>query len=585
MSPTPAAPTHDVPSSGAVLRASYKKGEILRAGNQAFRLVKCLGLGAMGEVYEVEDQNLGVTRVVKLLRPELVHTKPHLVERFSREGRCLAKLRHPSCVTVLLADRLSDGTPFYVMEFVAGRSLAAFLAKHAPLEPRVALPILLQLASALEAVHGSGIVHRDIKPDNVLVWREASGIRATLLDFGVMKLVSDSVHEGFCGTPKFAAPEQLMGEMPTVKLDIFALGLVAFQMLTRRDAYEDFDSPLGRIKRPAPLLTDTGTAKRVSDELTMLVADMLALEPTARPTARQVADRLMACPEAIREVASRPLREDEITNEELMSISPLHAAPIQIADLESHTMPGGPPPEVMEAARRALSPTVRGQTAAGVGLGFSDDIVFMVAQTELAPAMARDDFDIAAHAMAIAQQVALRKAATRTSSPSARPGATEHDHGRPGVSELLLGIESQWKSRASDGPPMTAPEKDVPLTHRSSGVRASSGPGGTLPMARAFGPVQGGTLPMAAAFTQDNPTPAEAAAQARSATPSSPSRSSSSSARGTRSTPSETAEALRGARAAHAAKERRAFALMLGIGLALIVLVVITAWLFVRGRR
>ncbi len=560
MSPSPALPTPDVGSSSRTLTASYRKGELLRAGNQAFRLVKCLGLGAMGEVYEVDDQNLGVRRVMKLLRHELAQNMPHLVERFSRESRCLAKLRHPSCVSVILADRLPNGAPFYVMEFVAGRSLAAFMAKHAPLEPRVALPILLQVASALEAVHSAGIIHRDIKPDNVLVWREAEGIRATLLDFGVMKLVADHVLEGFCGTPKYAAPEQLCCEPITVKIDIFALGLVAFQMLTRREAYEDFDRPLERVKRPAPLLSDTGAAKGASNELVLLVADMLALDPKQRPTARQVADRLMACPEAHRDVATRSLREDEITNEELMSISPLHASPIHPADLDMHTMPGAPSMEVLEAARRALSPTVRGQTTPGMGL--SDEIVFMVAETELAagsPARAAGDaFDIEAHAMALARRVAMRAAATQSISPSGLPVPTDRlDAARPGVSELLGGISQQWKRvepqapSANEGSNTLASAKSPQAPNVAGSPRAPlvvppAGPSGTVPMARGFsidakGNVQGGTLPMAAAFTQENLEPEPRPATGQS------SRSQSS---GT------AAEAVRGAHEAVAAQKR-----------------------------
>ncbi len=93
MNPEPALPTTDAPSSGGVITASYRRDDVLRAGNQAFRRVKCLGLGAMGEAYEVDHPSLGVRRVLKLLQPDLARNSPHLIKRFSRESRCLAKLQ------------------------------------------------------------------------------------------------------------------------------------------------------------------------------------------------------------------------------------------------------------------------------------------------------------------------------------------------------------------------------------------------------------------------------------------------------------------------------------------------------------
>lgn len=513
--PSPATPaTNDPPSSAAVVRPSFHKNEVLRAGNQAFRITKCLGLGAMGEVYEVEDQNLGITRVMKLLRPQLTMSQPRLVDRFLRESRCLAKLRHPSVVSVALSDRLPDGTPFYLMEYVAGRSLAAFLAKKAPLEAHVALPVLLQLASALEAVHAAGIVHRDIKPDNVLIWREQQGLRATLLDFGVMKLVADDVVEGYCGTARFSAPEHLLGERATVKFDIFSLGVVAFQMLSRHDPYEDYDRPLERVKRPAPLLSDTPGAKTTGADLTMLVAEMLALDPTKRPSAREVGDRLIAIHEASHPAASRKLDEDEITNEELMSISPLQLSPIHPADLDAHTMPGSPSLEVLEAARRALSPTVRGQTVQGVGLGFRDDVVMGVAHTELAsggggsrPADP-DDFDIHAHAMVIAQRMAARAAATRSIADSGIPKHTTEplpdDPPRPRDSELLQGLVVKFQEKLSGGDVPPSEDAKAPSTPPAKLLLpAPVGPGNTLPMQPAHRALQrgkGGTVPLSAAY-------------------------------------------------------------------------------------
>ena len=455
-------------------RATFRTGELFRSGGQAFRVVKCLGIGAMGEVYEVEDQNLGIPRVIKLLAPHLAHSAPHLVARFLRESKVLAKIRHPSCVLVLGAGRLDDGNPYYLMERIEGVALSRFIAKKAPFEPEVALPIVAQLASALEEVHARGVVHRDVKPDNVLVSKGADSVRATLLDFGVMRLLSDPVREGYCGTPQYSAPEQLSGEEATPKMDVFALGLVAFEMLTRTRAYEDFASPLERIKVPAPRLTDT--AARTSDELVMLLADMLALDPAKRLTARQVQDRLEKCPE-VRRDRPRPANPHGITQEELLSIPPLYQAPIAVEDLESHTMPGGPPVEVLEAARRALRPTFRGQALVGAeARGFSDDVVALAANGLVNPdrsgRVADEPFDIMAHAQAVARRAVLRAAATGTGGAPPR-GTEPYDEPPPGASELLLGMAQKWASGASAA---ARPEGRRPSERpvRESGVREPS---------------------------------------------------------------------------------------------------------------
>jgi len=480
-----------------VVRASFRAGDVLRAGNQAFRITKCLGLGAMGEAYEVEDQNLGVTRVVKLLRPELAMASGQFVDRFLREGRCLAKLRHPSVVSIVLADRLSDGTPFYVMEFVAGRAFGAFLAKHAPLDPRVALPILIQLASALEAVHAAGIIHRDVKPDNVLIWRENDGVRATLIDFGIMRLVADKVAEGFCGTPHFSAPEQIVNTSePTVKIDIFALGILAFLMLARRHPYEGYTAAALRVGQPAPLLSDMPGAESIGSELTLLVAEMLSLDPTMRPTARQVSDRIVAIHEATVPLMTRKLADHEITNEELMSLSPLHVSPILPADLEAHTLPGGPSFEVLEAARRARYPTVRGQVP-----GLSDSVVLGLA------AQAANDFDIEGNALDIAKRkLVIHQAEARSLEEAARLAAAEplpDDPPRPRDSELLQGLALQWNEQQRQGSGSTNEPPKVLL------APPAAGPGGTLPMARSPLPGKGKTVPIAGR-PSSKPTPSAA---------------------------------------------------------------------------
>jgi serine/threonine protein kinase len=352
-----------------------------------------------------------------------------------------------------------------------------------------------------------------------------------------------------------------MGELPTVKFDIFALGCVAYQMLSRHEPYEDFDSPLERVGRPAPRLAETGRAKRVSDDLAGLVADMLSLDPSQRPTARQVSDRLLQCRESQAQPQSR-LGDDEITNAELLSISPLHATPLLPADLDSHTMPGGPPMEIMEAARRALAPTVRGQSLEGLGRGFSESVVNVLAHTELAPESAvkqgSGEFDIAAQAMVMAQRAALRMAHTRSLTSSGMPA--------PNTARVVDGM-------LSPSPPTSEP------TGPSSFAKGASK---TLPLQSSHSVpprTQSGTLPMQAAFSRDSvapPPPAHAqaghsaaSALVRSARPG--------------STPRETADAVAAARAAATEEKGRGgralVAVVAGIVIALVILAVVGGFL------
>ena len=436
-----------IDSSSGRSGATYGRGDVLRAGPQAFRVLRCLGIGAMGEVYEVEDQNLGVTRVVKLLLPEIARAHSGLVDRFVREAKVLAKLQHPNVVRVLQAGRLDEGTPFYVMEKVEGVSLASFIAKKAPLAPGVVIPIAVQLAAGLEAVHARGVVHRDVKPDNILIFKDRGELRAILLDFGVMKLASDPTPEGYCGTPLYSAPEQILGEPVDAKMDVFALGLVAFEMLTRKRAYEDFPNPLHRVTVPAPLVSDVGP--RVSDALSLVLTDTLSLDPSKRPAADLLANRLLECPEAT--ARSAPLSDvAAMTQEELLAIPPLYEAPITVGELDQHTVPGGPPPEVLEAARRALNPTLRGQTHTGGSAAFSDDVVYQTAAND-----GGDTFDVMAHAMNIAKEKArLRAATTRTALPGRAPEGP--GNAGPGGTARMNGTARMGNPDVPTGPTGTA---------------------------------------------------------------------------------------------------------------------------------
>src|SRR5579859_4357147 len=176
-----------------------------------YRVVREIGHGGMGQVYEVEDTTVGKHYALKVLRG--VHaTSPEVVERMKLESRTLVRVAHPNIVDVFTAGVTADGSFFYLMELLNGRSLRRVLKDAKRLDVRETLPIGIYIADALERVHREGIVHRDVKPDNIFVaQRHDTTTYAKLLDFGVAALLdrfrTQLKETGrLLGTPKYAAP-------------------------------------------------------------------------------------------------------------------------------------------------------------------------------------------------------------------------------------------------------------------------------------------------------------------------------------------------------------------------------------------
>ena len=225
-----------------------------QALGDAYRLERELGGGGMARVFLATDAALGRRVVVKVIAPELAAGVN--IERFKREILVAARLQHPHIVPVLSASQVrtsgGDVLPYYVMPFVAGESLRARLAERGPLSPSEVVSVLRDVAKALEYAHANGVVHRDIKPDNVLV----AGSAAAVLDFGIAKAlaaatVGTAPSQGAdrvtaepstqaltqlgssIGTPAYMAPEQAAGD-PTIdhRADLYAFGCTAYELLT-----------------------------------------------------------------------------------------------------------------------------------------------------------------------------------------------------------------------------------------------------------------------------------------------------------------------------------------------------------------
>jgi serine/threonine-protein kinase len=204
-----------------------------RAGGSYFRIERVLGSGAMGSVFLVRDPNLADRRrVVKVLHEEQALSS-RAVERFQREARAMARLHHPHIAGVedigLLEPQAgARPLPYYVMPWVDGESLRAILKRRTRLSPAEVLDLGVQAASALEAIHDAGVIHCDVKPDNLVVARASGAL--VLIDFGVMHLEVEGERSGFYGTFAYASDHQVAGNTPRRDDDLFSLSMVLYEL-------------------------------------------------------------------------------------------------------------------------------------------------------------------------------------------------------------------------------------------------------------------------------------------------------------------------------------------------------------------
>ena len=255
----------DLPLSAIAQSQKLSEGELL-AGR--FHIVRFIAGGGMGEVYEAEDQELRERVAIKIIRPEIL-AQQNAVARFKREVNLARKVTHPNVCRIfdLFRHKSDDGsgqqgTVFISMELLHGKTLGEHL-KGGRLDASEALPLVEQMASALSAAHAVGIVHRDFKPGNVVLVGAPGRWRVVVTDFGLAlrSLTADegtshSTGQSFLGTPAYMSPEQIEGRAATPASDIYALGLVMYEMVTGSRPFHG-DTPISAaLKRltetPAP---------------------------------------------------------------------------------------------------------------------------------------------------------------------------------------------------------------------------------------------------------------------------------------------------------------------------------------------
>jgi eukaryotic-like serine/threonine-protein kinase len=242
-----------------------------------YRLDERIGAGGMGEVWRGTDEVLGRTVAVKVVLP-LLASDPEFVRRFLAEARAMASVNHPGVVSI--HDYGQDPAGAYlVMEYVESEPLSRALGRVGRLNPGAAMHVVAQAALALQAVHNKGIVHRDVKPANLLVRPDGA---VALTDFGVAFGAGTALTSSgaLLGTPSYLAPEQVLGEPATSRSDIYALGVVAYECLTGRRPFEA-ESPYAvaimRVHEPPPPMDDD-----IPLQVRAVVDRALATDPARR---------------------------------------------------------------------------------------------------------------------------------------------------------------------------------------------------------------------------------------------------------------------------------------------------------------
>jgi serine/threonine protein kinase len=256
-----------------------------------YRLLRFIGRGGMGQVYEAEDLELHKRVAVKAINDELA-ANPEMISRLKREVQLAHQVTHPNVCRIFdFGQQRSSGSgpslAFITMELLSGETLAQRV-QRGPLAAQEALPIVRQLAGALAAAHCAGVIHRDFKSDNIILLNAPDGVRAVITDFGLARAAFDGDFQisstgAVLGTVYYMAPEQALGEQVTRAADIYALGVVMFEMLTGQLPFTG-KSPLAvalnRMHREPP--SARALRPEISPALEAVILKCLALSPSER---------------------------------------------------------------------------------------------------------------------------------------------------------------------------------------------------------------------------------------------------------------------------------------------------------------
>jgi serine/threonine protein kinase/ligand-binding sensor domain-containing protein len=267
-----------------------------------YRIEERIGTGGFATVFRAQQLSLDRRVAVKIFRPAPGNDSALALDRFQREGMSACRVNHPNAIQIFDSGISSDGIPYIVMELLEGRTLSSEMRKGRGLSLRRALDVVIPVCEALGAAHAAGIIHRDVKPDNVFLARTSGGETVKLLDFGIAKLVeadernssTNTASTTFVGTPRYMAPERLAHEGYGAESDVYSVGVILHQMVLGRTPWTESTDIFALVAqivagRVVPM-TDLG----VPAPLSAIVMSALSPEPAMRPTATALAGELSA---------------------------------------------------------------------------------------------------------------------------------------------------------------------------------------------------------------------------------------------------------------------------------------------------
>lgn len=259
--------------------------ELLAPGDEVegWRIERHLATGGFGSLYQVVHAKSDARGALKLLHAHLL-ASPEMVARLVREAQVIGEVRHRSVVELLAAGVDTGGRPYLVMELLDGEDLSAVLARRGRLAPAQALVIVEQVALALQAAHERGVIHRDVKASNVVSCRDG---RVVLVDFGIAKVLDGgggdlTASRQTLGTPASMAPEQIRGGAIDARTDVYALGALAFHLITGRLPYEDSSPTMSQYLHLHAERPKASAATPVPPAVDAVIARGMAIDPARR---------------------------------------------------------------------------------------------------------------------------------------------------------------------------------------------------------------------------------------------------------------------------------------------------------------